>query len=198
MRKTRSEFEVECAVNVFNSISRVLYHVIEDNDYTASRWDKSDNTEVREYIKDRLGINPKAIFRPIIMDFNMYIIFSNERSFAEFEPGIFKEDRGTLFINFPADIVDKESDIYNYIYLVFEDLYSIMFDDESEIAVDIATYHTRLLIENVDDENTIDHVERVLKEVDVWNHSQKFPCIVAANYKIAMQELFRYYKTYSC
>ena len=195
MRKTRSEFEVECFVNVFNSISRVLYYVIEDNDYTASRWDKSNISDTRMYIEDRLGIKPKVIFKPIIMDFNMYIIFSNEDPFAKYDPGVFAGDKGALFVNFPANIISKGADVYNYIYLVFEQLYDILFDNESAYIKDIATYHTRLLIENNEGKEVIDHVEEVLRQIDVWDHSQKFPYIVPANYKIAIQELFKHYKT---
>lgn len=198
MRKTRSEFDVECFVNVFNNISRVLYYVIEDNDYTASRWDKSNNTDIRNFVEDRLGIKPKAIFRTSLSDFNMYIVFSNESSFAEYEPGIFAKDKGSLFVNFPVDISNKEADTYNYIYIAFEYLYDILFSEEDIVIVDIATYHTRLLIENNEGKEIIDHVEKVLKEIDVWDHSQKFPYIIPNNYEIAMRELFNHYKTYKC
>ena len=198
MKKTRSEFEVECFANVVNSISRVLYHVLVDNEYTASRWDKSDNSEIKEYIKERIDIYPKAVFRPIIMDFDMYITFSIDTPFAKFEPGVFKNDRGTLFINFPVDIDNPDADIYECVRCVFEDLFSILLEEDKDYITDIAVYHTRLLIENNKGKNTIDHVEKVLKEVDVWDSSKKFPCVVPANYMIAIHELFRHYKTYTC
>ena len=186
-KKSISDFTANDYMQMFNFISRILHHCIEEEDITVNRWEV---TEYREDIKKNLlndrNIDIKYAFRPgatyTNVGFTLYVIFSENKAFVKYQKAIFSDEKPVFIINFPffmisnEKIEDGEEKAFRNLSVVFNSIFFKTMELEMEDVLHLGDYHSRLLFVR-NDKSECDCVNKALTDLSVLTDSYSYPII---------------------
>ncbi len=184
--KSKSTLTANCYVNIFNWLSRILAHCLIADDFTALRWEVTNNSFHIDLLEHILYDEAYPEFTKIKKAFHpsnsseisLYILFSNNNYFVEFHQAVFSDDIPILIINLPyKSIINEGEDMYDSIEAMFYDIFANTMELKKYQLEWISNYHTKLLLENGDNKQSYPFVEEAFNKFDVFDHSKHFPFI---------------------
>lgn len=186
-KKSISDFTANDYMQMFNFISRILYHCIEEEDITVNRWDV---TEYKDDIKKNLlndsNINIKYAFKPgasyANVGFTLYVIFSENGVFVDYQKALFSDEKPVFIINFPFFVVSNEKieggeeNACRILSVVFNNIFFKTMELRMEDTFRLGDYHSRLLFVR-NDKSEYDCVNKALADLSVLSNSCPYPTI---------------------
>jgi len=168
MDRSYSILTINEFAQIFNNISRILYHCIEREDFTAGRWEVKDPNFIRE-VGEQFGIKYKINYMfyipahvqadkvnnfPASPSIRQIVLFVDDEygtADAKFRKGIFSDSESTIACIIPSKIIVNRNggEFYREVDIMYSLFMSIMENTFTGLSYKpmerIADYLSRLL-----------------------------------------------------
>lgn len=189
-KKSISDFTANDYMQMFNFISRILHHCIEEEDITVNRWDVTEyKDDIKKNLLNDTNIDIKYAFRPgasyTNVGFTLYVLFSDvfeNEAFVKYQKALFSDEKPVFIINFPFFMVSNEKiengeeRAFRVLFVVFGSIFFNTMELRMENTFRLGDYHSRLLFVR-NDKSKYDCVNKALTDLSVLSNSCPYPTI---------------------